>query len=94
MGHQLGIHQTLLALSRRFPVDLVLMDGIVAMKGLGPTMGIPDRKNLLFGAPDQFIHDLGLLRLMKITGVPHIETCTDGQPLDITYCFLDEDGND
>jgi uncharacterized protein (DUF362 family) len=91
-GHKIGIHETLIALSRRFPVDVVLMDGIVAMKGLGPTMGLPDQKNLLFGALDQFVHDLGLLRLLRITHVPHIEKCLGSKNLDIEYHFLDDDG--
>jgi len=91
-GHQLGIHETLLALSQRFPVDLVLTDAIVAMKGMGPTLGIPDRKNLLIGAHDQFVHDWGLLQLLKISHVPHIENCIDGRPLNIEYQFLGEDG--
>jgi uncharacterized protein (DUF362 family) len=92
LGHKIGIHETLVALNQRFPVQVVLMDGIVAMKGLGPTMGLPEEKNLLFGARDQFVHDLGLLRLLDIPGVPHIENCADGRPLDIEYQFLNEDG--
>lgn len=92
LGHQIGIHETLAALSQRFPAHVVLMDGIVAMKGLGPTMGLPEEKNLLFGARDQFIHDLGLLRLLQIKHVPHIEQCTNGKPLEVEYQFLNEHG--
>jgi uncharacterized protein (DUF362 family) len=92
LGHQIGINETLIALSQRFSADVVLMDGIIAMKGLGPTMGLPEEKNLLFGARDQFVHDLGLLHLLDIKHVPHIEQCTNGQPLEISYQFLNEDG--
>jgi len=90
-GHQIGIHETLIALSHRFPSDVVLMDGIVAMKGLGPTLGLPDRKNLLFGATDHFIHDLGILRYLNISHVPHIENCIQNRPIYIYYEFMNED---
>ncbi|NIM48487.1 MAG: DUF362 domain-containing protein [Gemmatimonadales bacterium] len=93
MGHRVGIHETLLALNQRFPAHAVLMDGIVAMKGMGPTMGLPVQKNLLFAAPDQFVHDLGLLRLLNIRHVPHIERCTGGRPMEIAYQFLNEAGD-
>ncbi len=91
-GHQIDIHETLLALSRRFPAHVVLMDGIIAMKGLGPTMGLPEPKNLLFAAPDQFVHDYALLKLLNLRHVPHIEQAFAGKNPKIQYEFLDQNG--
>lgn len=93
LGHQIGIHETLIALSHRFRSNVVLMDGIVAMQGFGPTMGIPEQKCLLFGAPSHFVHDLGLLSLLNISHVPHIENCMQNRLLDIKYKFINEDNN-
>lgn len=50
--HMSGLHQALVDLNRIVKPDLVVVDGVVGMEGLGPTIGRPVEMNLVLAGRD------------------------------------------
>jgi uncharacterized protein (DUF362 family)/ferredoxin len=50
--HMSGLHQALVDLNRLVKPDLVIVDGIVGMEGLGPTIGSPVQMDLILAGND------------------------------------------
>ena len=50
--HMSGLHQALVDLNRLVKPDLVIVDGITGMEGLGPTIGTPVTMNLILAGND------------------------------------------
>lgn len=50
--HMSGLHQALVDLNRLVKPNLVIVDGIVGMEGLGPTIGKPVQMNLILAGND------------------------------------------
>jgi uncharacterized protein (DUF362 family)/ferredoxin len=50
--HMSGLHQALVDLNRLAKPNLVIVDGIVGMEGLGPTIGKPVQMNLILAGND------------------------------------------
>lgn len=50
--HMSGLHQALVDLNRLVKPDLVIVDGMVGMEGLGPTIGSPVQMNLVLAGTD------------------------------------------
>jgi uncharacterized protein (DUF362 family)/ferredoxin len=50
--HMSGLHYALVDLNRLVKPDLVIVDGIVGMEGMGPTIGSPVEMNLILAGED------------------------------------------
>lgn len=50
--HMSGLHHALVDLNRLVKPDLVIVDGIVGMEGMGPTIGSPVEMNLILAGED------------------------------------------
>ena len=50
--HMSGLHHALVDLNRLVKPDLIIVDGIVGMEGMGPTIGSPVEMNLVLAGED------------------------------------------
>ncbi|MEK7274927.1 MAG: DUF362 domain-containing protein [Candidatus Desantisbacteria bacterium] len=64
--HTLGLHIPLIELARVISPHLIIMDGIYAMEGEGPTQGKSKRLNALVVGTNQLECDIAACRLMGI----------------------------
>ncbi|MDI6780861.1 MAG: DUF362 domain-containing protein [bacterium] len=64
--HTLGLHVPLIELARVISPHLIIMDGICAMEGDGPTQGKSKRLNALIVGTNQLECDIAASRLMGI----------------------------
>ena len=65
-GHALGLDETIVALNELFPSSLVIMDGITAMEGFGPTMGLAKKTNLVIGASNALVNDIVCCKILGV----------------------------
>lgn len=65
-GHALGLNETICNINELIPSDIVITDGYVAMEGLGPTLGVPVQKNVLFGADSAVAHDVAVSQMLHV----------------------------
>jgi len=74
-GHALGLDETIVALNERFPSSLVIVDGITAMEGFGPTMGLAKKTNLVIGANNALVNDIVCCKILGVNPleVDHIK---------------------
>jgi len=65
-GHALGLNETLYNINKIFPSDIVITDAYIAMEGLGPTLGVPVKKNLLFASDNAIAHDMAISQILDV----------------------------
>jgi uncharacterized protein (DUF362 family) len=65
-GHALGLDETIVALNKLFPSSLVIVDGITAMEGFGPTMGLAKKTNLVIGASNALVNDIVCCKILGV----------------------------
>ena len=65
-GHALGLNETFYNIQKLFPSDIVITDAYIAMEGLGPTLGVPVKKNLLFASDNAIIHDMAISQILNV----------------------------
>jgi uncharacterized protein (DUF362 family)/ferredoxin len=72
--HMSGLHQALVDLNRLVKPTLVVVDGVVGMEGLGPTIGTPVQMNLILASYDVVAVDTVGAALMgfKLDEVEHL----------------------
>lgn len=85
-GHALGLNETLYNINELIPSDIVITDGVTAMEGFGPTLGVPVRKNLLFASDNAVAHDMTVSKLLNI-GLEYLKYYT---PMEIETHFYNE----
>ncbi len=87
-GHALGLNETLYNINRLFPSDLVITDAYIAMEGLGPTLGIPVKKNLLFASDSAVAHDMAISQILNVK----LEYLKFYEEMKIDKIYYDEEG--
>jgi len=65
-GHALGLNETFYNIQKLFPSDIVITDAYIAMEGLGPTLGVPVKKNLLFASDNAIAHDMAISQILNV----------------------------
>ncbi|HEC95892.1 MAG TPA: DUF362 domain-containing protein, partial [Euryarchaeota archaeon] len=65
-GHALGLNETFYNIQKLFPSDIVITDAYIAMEGLGPTLGVPVKKNLLFASDNAIVHDMAISQILNV----------------------------
>ncbi|MFH1424870.1 MAG: DUF362 domain-containing protein [archaeon] len=65
-GHRFGLNKFLIALATKVPVDLIIVDALTSMHGLGPTLGLSLKTNMLIGSNDMISCDHFCSKLMKV----------------------------
>ncbi|MCK4637152.1 MAG: DUF362 domain-containing protein [Methanomicrobia archaeon] len=65
-GHSLGLNETFYNINNLFPSDIVITDAYIAMEGLGPTLGVPVKKNLLFASDSAVAHDMAISQILNV----------------------------
>jgi uncharacterized protein (DUF362 family)/ferredoxin len=72
--HMSGLHQALVDLNRLAKPNLVIVDGLVGMEGLGPTIGYPVQMNLILAGTDVVAVDTvcGAVMGFKLQEVEHL----------------------
>lgn len=65
-GHALGLNETLYNINKLFPSDIVITDAYIAMEGLGPTLGVPVKKKLLFASDNAIVHDMAISQILNV----------------------------
>ncbi len=65
-GHALSLDETIVALNERFPSSLVIVDGITAMEGFGPTMGLARKTNLVIGTNNALLNDIVCCKILGV----------------------------
>lgn len=69
-GHQSGLHEALIELSKVIKPHLILVDGIEGMEGLGPTEGTKIHSRVLVMGDNMYETDVACCQLMGID--PHL----------------------
>jgi len=87
-GHALGLNETLYNINRLFPSDLVITDAYIAMEGLGPTLGVPVKKNLLFASDSAVAHDMAISQILNVK----LEYLKFYEEMKIDKIYYDEEG--
>ena len=87
-GHALGLNETLYNINKLFPSDLVITDAYIAMEGLGPTLGVPVKKNLLFASDSAVAHDMAISQILNVK----LEYLKFYEEMKIDKIYYDEEG--
>jgi hypothetical protein len=75
--------------------DLEVIDGVVAMEGMGPILGEPKPLGLVLAAEDPIAADIAALFLMEFKGeeIPHVSLAADKRKRKVEFEDLDLDRN-
>jgi uncharacterized protein (DUF362 family) len=87
-GHSLGLNETFYNIHQYAPSDLVLTDAYIAMEGLGPTLGVPRKKKMLFAADNAIVHDMAVSQILNVP----LAYLRFYDPLTIENRFYNEEG--
>jgi len=68
--HKIGVVKGILDLNKAVPVDLTVLDAIVAMEGLGPSFGPKVELNTIISSADIYALDRIASRIMGFNGEP------------------------
>lgn len=87
-GHALGLNETFYNINKLFPSDIVITDAYIAMEGLGPTIGVPVKKNLLFASDNAVAHDIAISQRLNV----NLEYLKFYDTMDIEKVYYNEKG--
>lgn len=87
-GHASGLNETLYCINELVPSDIVITDGVTAMEGFGPTLGIPVQKNVLFASDNAVAHDMAVSDILQV----NLEYLKFYDNMSITIDYYDEMG--
>ena len=89
-GHALGLNETFYNIQKLFPSDIVITDAYIAMEGLGPTLGVPVKKNLLFASDNAIAHDMAISQILDVK----LEYLKFYENMEIDKIYYNEEGKE
>jgi len=89
-GHALGLNETFYNIQKLFPSDIVITDAYIAMEGLGPTLGVPVKKNLLFASDNAIAHDMAISQILDVK----LEYLKFYENMEIDKIYYNEEGEE
>jgi len=89
-GHALGLNETFYNIQKLFPSDIVITDAYIAMEGLGPTLGVPVKKNLLFASDNAIVHDMAISQILDVK----LEYLKFYENMEIGKIYYNEEGEE
>jgi len=89
-GHALGLNETFYNIQKLFPSDIVITDAYIAMEGLGPTLGVPVKKNLLFASDNAIVHDMAISQILDVK----LEYLKFYENMEIDKIYYNEEGEE